>query len=77
MGLHRTLDITADQSHWGGKRFLEALCDRSINTQAEKMALTGNLSDAQLIKKGTAQFDAMCSGCHTGQGEQPTDLNEA
>ena len=57
-------------------RFLEALCDRPINTQAEKIALTGNLSDARLIKKGTAQFAAMCFGCHTGQGEQPTDLNE-
>jgi mono/diheme cytochrome c family protein len=70
-------DIAADQPHWGvTSKFINTLRDRSINTRSEKITPPDNLSDAGLVKKGAAQFAAMCSGCHTGPGEQPSDLNE-
>ena len=70
-------DIAADQPHWGvTSKLITTLRDRSINTRAEKIVIPGNLSDAGLVKRGAAQFAAMCSSCHTGPGEQPSDLNE-
>ncbi len=69
-------NIAANDKHWGiTSEFLEIVRERSISTNAEKITVP-DLSDQARIKRGAANYDAMCAQCHLAPGMKTSELHE-
>lgn len=61
----------ADTIHF----LLETTRHRSIAVRAKGIEVP-DLSDTDLIRSGTGNYDAMCAACHLAPGIAPTELSE-
>lgn len=69
-------NIAANNPHWGiTTQLLEVVRDRSITARAEKLSIP-NLDDAERIKRGAANYAAMCAQCHLAPGMDTSELHE-
>jgi mono/diheme cytochrome c family protein len=68
-------NVAADAEHTAPVyRLLEFARDRSISMRAAKVDVP-DLSDAQRVKRGAGNYDAMCAGCHLEPGVEQTELS--
>lgn len=69
-------NVSASDKHWAiTNTFLELVRDRSISVRAETMEVP-NLTDIGRIKRGAANYDAMCAQCHLAPGVDSSELYE-
>lgn len=69
-------NVSASDKHWAiTNYFLELVRDRSISARAENMEVP-NLADIGRIKRGAANYDAMCAQCHLAPGVDSSELYE-
>lgn len=65
-------NVAATSKHWSATQWiLEKAVHRSVDTQAAGITPPKLGTEAQLLA-GAANFDAMCSSCHTPPGAQPS-----
>lgn len=58
-------DIAADTPHWPvTEKLVETLRERSIAVRADAIEVPADLGDAQRLRRGAGNYDAMCAGCH-------------
>ena len=71
-----TYDVGADTPHSRPMyAVLESLRERSIATHSADIT-PPDLTDAQLIRSGAGNYDAMCVGCHLAPGLDETELSK-
>lgn len=69
-------NIAADEPHSSPVyAVLHTLRERSITARANKLHPPPNLTDAALVRQGSGNYDAMCSGCHLIPGLTETELS--
>ncbi len=69
-------NIAATEKHWGiTNSVLELVRERSIRANAPKIDVP-DLADAERIRRGAANFDAMCAQCHLAPGMDTSELHE-
>ena len=69
-------NVSASDKHWSiTNAFLEVVRDRSISARAETLTVP-DLTDAKRIKRGAANYDAMCAQCHLAPGVDSSELYE-
>lgn len=69
-------NVSASDKHWAiTNTFLEIVRDRSISARAETMHVP-DLTDVTRIKRGAANYDAMCAQCHLAPGVDSSELYE-
>lgn len=54
---------------------LETVRERSIEARASALVVP-DLMDAELVRQGAGNYDAMCTGCHLAPGMAPTELSK-
>ncbi|MCQ4322279.1 c-type cytochrome [Stutzerimonas stutzeri] len=70
------VNVAADVPHSGPIRaLLETARQRSVAVRAEAIEVP-ELSDAELIRSGAGNYEAMCVACHLAPGFGPTELSE-
>ena len=70
------VNVGADVSHSGPvQALLETARQRSVAVRAEAIEVPA-LGDAELIRSGAGNYDAMCVSCHLAPGFGPTELSE-
>lgn len=68
-------NMAADDEHWPPVyRTLELLRERSVAVRASQVAVP-DLADAELVRKGAGNYEAMCAGCHLRPGESSSELS--
>lgn len=68
-------NVGADEEHSGFVySLLQTTRDRSIATRAAEVKVP-DLSDAQRIRRGAGNYDAMCVGCHRAPGAPETEIS--
>ena len=69
-------NVSASDKHWAiTNTFLELVRNRSISARAETLKVP-NLADTARIKRGAANYDAMCTQCHLAPGVNSSELYE-
>lgn len=69
-------NVAASDKHWAvTNTFLELVRDRSISARADSLVVP-NLSDVTRVKRGAANYDAMCAQCHLAPGLDSSELYE-
>lgn len=69
-------NVAANDKHWGiTTEFLEIVRDRSISSRAGDISVP-NLTDTSRVKRGVANYDAMCAQCHLAPGLKTSELYE-
>ncbi len=69
-------NVAANVEHWTiSTKFFELVRVRSINARAGNMTVP-DLSDKARIKRGAANYAAMCSQCHLAPGADTSELYE-
>jgi mono/diheme cytochrome c family protein len=69
-------NVSASDKHWAiTNTFLELVRNRSISARAETLKVP-NLADTMRIKRGAANYDAMCAQCHLAPGVDSSELYE-
>ena len=69
-------NVSASDKHWAITNvFLELVRDRSISARAETLTVP-NLADTARIKRGAANYEAMCAQCHLAPGVDSSELYE-
>lgn len=51
---------------------LHTTYEHSVASHAAGIEVPGNLDSESMINRGAQNYQAMCTGCHTAPGEQPT-----
>jgi len=70
------VNVGADVPHSGPvQALLETARQRSVAVRAEAIEVPA-LGDAELIRSGAGNYDAMCVVCHLAPGFGPTELSE-
>jgi mono/diheme cytochrome c family protein/ketosteroid isomerase-like protein len=68
-------NVAADEEHSGlVYNLLETTRDRSIAARAADIQVP-DLGDAQRIRRGAGNYDAMCVGCHRAPGASDTEIS--
>lgn len=68
-------NVAADEEHTGlVYTLLETARDRSIAARAADLKMP-DLNDAQRIRRGAGNYDAMCVGCHLAPGAPQTEIS--
>lgn len=68
-------NVGADDPHWDATyRVLEVVRTRSIAVRAADIEMP-DLSDAELIRNGAGNYNAMCVTCHLSPDAQETELS--
>nr|WP_028626663.1 MULTISPECIES: cytochrome c [Pseudomonas] len=71
------VNVAADDPHHAlVHAFLTAARDRSIEIRARDIPVPP-LDNAELIRAGAGNYDAMCVGCHLAPGMANTELSQA
>src|SRR5678815_1425200 len=69
------LSVAADESHsslvFG---ILDTARERSIEARADDIQVPA-LDDADRVRRGAGNYDAMCAKCHLAPGMDPTELS--
>ena len=69
-------NVAANVEHWTvTTKFFELVRTRSINARAGNITVP-DLSDKARIKRGAANYAAMCSQCHLAPGTDKTELSD-
>lgn len=69
-------NVAADDEHTAfGHWLLDTARERSIAARTDDVAIP-NL-DAERIRRGAGNYDAMCVSCHLAPGVSPTELSQA
>ena len=69
-------NVSASDKHWSiTNAFLELVRNRSITARAETLKAP-NLADTARIKRGAANYEAMCAQCHLAPGVDSSELYE-
>jgi len=67
-------NVSATDKHWSiTNAFLELVRDRSISARAEELSVP-NIADTARIKRGAANYEAMCAQCHLAPGVDSSEL---
>jgi len=70
-------NIGADDTHTRPVHsVLQALRERSIAVRADDLQPPPDLLDADRIRQGAGNYDAMCMGCHLAPGMTDTELSK-
>lgn len=71
------VNVAADDPHFSlVHALLTAARDRSIEVRARDIQVPP-LDNAELVRAGAGNYDAMCVGCHLAPGMEATELNQA
>jgi mono/diheme cytochrome c family protein len=71
------VDVGADDPHLPAVHaFLTMARDRSIEVRSKDIEVPA-LDDAELIRSGAGNYNAMCIGCHLAPGVAETELSQA
>ncbi len=54
---------------------LQMIRERSITVRANRLHPPPNLNDADLVRQGAGNYNAMCTGCHLAPGMTGTELS--
>ena len=69
-------NVSASDKHWAiTSSFLEWVRNRSISARAEDLTVP-DLNDTVRIKRGAANYAAMCAQCHLAPGVDTSELHE-
>src|SRR5262245_41205873 len=69
-------NVAADDKHSSVVHSLiETTREQSIAARTDAIA-PPNLEDAQQIRRGAGNYDAMCVGCHLAPGVEKTEISE-
>lgn len=69
-------DVAADVPHTRPvAALLDTLRERSIARRAAGIAVPVDLDDAERVRRGAGNYDAMCVGCHLRPGLDGTELS--
>jgi len=67
-------NVAANDKHWAvTNSFLELVRNRSISARADTLNVP-DLTDAARIKRGAANYQAMCAQCHLAPGVDSSEL---
>lgn len=70
-------DIAADSPHWPATAWLvESLREQSIEARTGNIPVPADLDDAQRLRRGAGNYDAMCSGCHLKPGMDDSEIRK-
>ena len=70
-------NVGADDSHTRPVHsMLQTLRERSIEVRAAELQLPTDLLDADRIRQGAGNYNAMCMGCHLAPGMADTELSK-
>jgi mono/diheme cytochrome c family protein len=70
-------NVAADDPHTRPVHaLLETARERSIAARARQLQVPADLSDAERIRQGAGNYEAMCSGCHLSPGTGATELSK-
>jgi mono/diheme cytochrome c family protein len=68
-------NVAADEPHWRlTHRIIETARERSVRVRAAAIEAP-ELDDAELVRGGAGNYDAMCTGCHLRPGAADTELS--
>lgn len=68
-------NMAADDEHWPPVyKALELTRERSVAVRASKIVVP-DLADAELVRKGAGNYQAMCEGCHLRPGQASSELS--
>jgi len=69
-------NVSANDKHWAiTNTFLELVRNRSISARAELLKVP-HLDDPARVKRGAANYQAMCAQCHLAPGIDTSELYE-
>lgn len=70
------INVAADNPHFSPVHaLLKTVRERSIAVRTRNIEVP-DLSDAELIRSGAGNYDAMCVACHLAPGSAATELSE-
>ena len=70
-------NVAADVPHWAVTyRLLDTLRERSIAARIGAIEVPANLDDAERLRRGAGNYDAMCVGCHLRPGIQDSEIRK-
>lgn len=71
------LDFAADSAHSDGVTKLIAWArEQSINKQAKDIVPPADLANAERIRRGAGNYEAMCVGCHLSPGAEDSEIRK-
>jgi len=70
-------NIAADDPHWPVTvTLIETLRERSIAARSGGIVVPPDLDDAQRVRRGAGNYDAMCTGCHLKPGMTDAEIRK-
>lgn len=70
-------NVAADEPHWPVTHgLLETLKERSIAARIGAIEVPANLDDADRLRRGAGNYDAMCVGCHLRPGVHSSEIHK-
>ncbi len=71
------IDMAADAPHSPAVfRLIEYARERSIARSAGDIAPPADLDDAERVRRGAGNYDAMCAGCHLSPGVENSEIRQ-
>ncbi len=71
------VDVSADTPHSDTVyQLIETTRDRAIERAAAGLEVPGNLNDAERIRRGSGNYDAMCASCHLVPGQSDSEIRK-
>lgn len=71
------LDFAADSAHSDGVTKLIAWArEQSINKQSKDIVPPADLANAERIRRGAGNYEAMCVGCHLSPGAEDSEIRK-
>lgn len=68
-------NIAADDKHWPiTENLISQVRDASINHQLNGINIPSELTNAERIRRGAGNYDAMCAACHLSPGKESGEL---
>lgn len=70
-------NVAADEAHWPMTYgLLATLRERSIAARVGSIEVPPNLDDADRLRRGAGNYDAMCAGCHLRPGVHNSEIRK-
>lgn len=71
------IDVAADTPHHGTVfRLIEFARERSIARASRDLTPPADLADAERIRRGAGNYDAMCADCHLAPGRGNSEIRQ-
>ncbi|MBI1396837.1 MAG: c-type cytochrome [Betaproteobacteria bacterium] len=72
-----SISVAADEPHHPMlMRLISTARERAVERHARFVVVPNDLTDADRIRRGAGNYDAMCAGCHLEPGESDTEIRK-